>query len=214
MVYKALAVAAAMTIGISQADAAVVKYDIDLRYLGTTFRDVIIYVNNPAQDVFVTETMGLEGNPFGITGMQSGLTYGQTVKFTAEVHFPENQDEWISAYDNGGRAYNCMLGNASCDSITQAYQWEDSIGLFYDDSLDFVGELKVGGKFTNRSWRPWVQDRYEWGSFYAEWETAEFEVLKINQPQPAPVPLPATAALLPLGVGALAVLRKRRKISG
>lgn len=29
--------------------------------------------------------------------------------------------------------------------------------------------------------------------------------------QPAPVPLPSTAALLPLGIGALAVMRKRRR---
>lgn len=211
MGYKALAAAAVMAISVSQVEAAVVKYDIDLRYVGTTFRDVLIYVNNPAGDVFVIDQMGLEGNPFGITGMHSGLTYGQTVKFTAEVHYADDPNDMIGQFDNGTRAYGCYLANASCNHITYGQQRENNFGLYYDDSIAFDGSLEIGGTISHSFWRPWKDEQYAWGRFWTEWETAEFEVISVNEPQPAPVPLPATAALLPLGLAALAAIRKRRK---
>ncbi len=51
------------------------------------------------------------------------------------------------------------------------------------------------------------------GQFQYNHDILPYDTIVIGSFALAPVPLPATAALLPLGIGALAVLRRRRRLS-
>lgn len=211
MSFRVLVTAAAVAIGFGQAEAATVNYDIDLRYLGTRFVDVDFAPHGQEDGVSLAE-LQLEGNPFGVTGRYSHLSSGDIVKFVAEVAYtddPYNTDTWPSSFDNGGRAYSCSLAGVACEPIMQAFPGEPFM-LFYWDVSEYYGSLVEGSIFTHSLWDPMVprQDTGT-GYFYAKAEFAEFEVVRVNQP--APVPVPLSAALLPFGLGAFAVMRKRRR---
>ena len=214
MSIRVLMAAAAVAVGVVQAEAAtVVDYDIELRYEGTTFRDVDIGFINWDMPDHKYDQMPLEGNPYGIVGRYSHLNIGDIVRFVAQVVYPDdptNYDEWPGAHDNGGRAPICNLGGLDCD-VTFAIPGE----VFQLDLFDVIfmqGTTTIGGAFTRTWWGPMVPSQHtSTVAFYAWWEEAKFTVLSVDQP--APVPLPMSVALMPVGLGALAMMRRRRRLS-
>lgn len=210
MNFRSVIAAAAVAIGVgSAAEAAtIVNYDIELRYEGTTFRDVDIGFYNWNMAEVHYDEMALEGNPFGIVGRYSHLNIGDVVRFVAEVFYPDDPNELVGMYDNGGRAPVCRLGGLECD-VTYALPGE-AFRLDYWDMVSVYGTTAIGEPFAYEWWGPLVEPQHtSVVAFYAWWEKANFTVLSVVEP--APVPLPATAALLPLGLGALALLRRRRR---
>lgn len=203
--------AAVAAIGIGQAAAAaVVNYDIQLRYDGTKFRDVSIWSHDPAIADISLHEMALEGNPYGVTGHFSHLQLGDIVRFTAEIIYPDDPEHWIGVHDNGGRANHCSLAGHDCSDLTMTFPGAE-FDLYHWDTLGTFGTTQVGGIFEQWFWGPEVSNQVtSYGGFHAWYESAYFTVLAVDEPAPAPVPLPAAAALLPLGLGALAMMRRRR----
>lgn len=92
--------------------------------------------------------------------------------------------------------------------------------------------LTVGGSRLFGEWGyawqdppgTWIEQNFAWNYNYLTWTGSEGTWLRWEDSEPdyyriegefrlAPVPLPATAALLPLGIGALALMRRRRRLS-
>ena len=206
--------AAAVAVGVGQAEAAtVVNYDIELRYDGTFFGDVEIGFREWDVPNLEYDWMPLDGNPFGIVGRFSHLKIGDIVRFVAEVIHPDDPydtDQWSGGSDNGGRANHCDLAGYDCSNLTMTFPGTD-FQLYYWDTISTLGTTKVGEVFQQTFWGPEVRPQHTSSvSFYAWWENANFTVLSVNEP--APVPLPISIALMPIGLSALAMMRRRRRL--
>lgn len=123
-------------------------------------------------------------------GSWSGLTLGRAVYGVLSIieNTVENEAQ-VSLYLNDGGA---VFDYEMRPNQSNTGYWMMSSGYGYDIHWD--GE--VGGFFYQDDGYPWSR------SVRAGMSLGE---------APAPVPLPAGAALLPFGLGALAVMRKRRR---
>lgn len=221
MSVKAFYLAIALVVGAGQTACAatLARYDIDLRYTGTTFWDVSFSPFDDTVDAIVLDSMALEGNSMGVIGTYGHLALGDVVRFQADVIYPDdpyNTDTWLHAFDNGGRAPSCDLAGITCTGTTQTYSG-DRFRLYDWDASEIYGSVIVGDEFRHLQWGPEVPEQFTAkGYFHAMFEIARFEVVAVVNPipntlPPSPVPLPLSAALLPLGLGAFTIVRKRRR---
>ncbi|GHG11266.1 VPLPA-CTERM sorting domain-containing protein [Paracoccus aerius] len=214
----AVIAAAVVAVGVGQAEAATytaVDYDLYLRYEGTAFSDLVAYDQWDLDNTYSSPYYPAE-DPLNLdisNKMFPSLAIGDIVRFIATIVFPEDPDQLLGQYDNGGRAPVCAIGKTSCTNTTEAYPKGpyDAFDIRYSDLIMITGSTQVGSAFTYNQAYPgdWASDDGRW-SYHAWYSAAKFTVVEIVD-TPAPVPLPATAALLPLGIGALATMRKRRK---
>lgn len=218
MSIRVLMAAAAVAVGVGQAEAAtVVSYDLTMRYEGTTYTDltVIDYGSNGDdwQDYYF-ESLVAETTSIALPTLRDGLKIGAEVVFSALLTVPDdpyNYDSWPGAFDNGGRAIRCEIAGTDCVTGLTATFPEQNIGFGEYRSMSFgdsVGD-KFYYTFNTNNWSSLLLD---WGRIHFFNRTATFSILSYNSTvQPAPVPLPASVALLPLGLGAFAMMRKRRR---
>lgn len=201
--------AAAMTIGTAAESATVEKFDLQLRYDGTSFHDVAFA--NIADDEDSGTYLGdihSSDAPYWLKSQRfTDLKTGDLISFVATIVYGET-DIPDGEYSNGGSAPTCSFGPADCTRIDYAWKRPDGHLQFGMDFLeDFSGRATAGSTFT---YNLFIDDMFfsDEGEYVYDYrsESSSFTVV-----QPAPVPVPASVALLPLGIGALAMMRKRRR---
>lgn len=121
-----------------------------------------------------------------------GIKEGQKANGTLEIIEGSFDENWLTLTINGYSAYSGKASGSGgyYDGITgivgygyQVIQWGLTSGKFADayDDEDGIFELQAEGTMV------------------------------LGTLPPSPIPLPAAAAFLPIGIGALAVMRKRRR---
>lgn len=210
--------AAGLAIGIGgQANAATMaRFDVSLRYEGTKYTDLTVTdygTSGPADptgwldhqfDTLLAEESGLP-----LPTLRQGLAIGDTVAFRATLAVPDNPEQMIAPFDNGGHALRCNLAGVNCtDGVTGTYHNGD---MLFGEYRSLTVDARPGGSliylFNNDYWS---SEALGWGTMTFFNRMAEFTVVSVNQP--APVPLPMSAGLLGLGMGALALTRRRRPV--
>lgn len=218
---RALCAAAAVVVGVgSAAEAATytsVSYDMFVRYDGTAFTDVDYYpiahdhYSFENKDISAGDTsLGLKSHLFGLPAI------GTIFQFTVNILHPDIPYH-VPYYGNGGSTPVCQLGPWNCTATDQTNISANSFSLAYDDDWWMSVNAQEGSTFEVglSAIYSGVQTPLITADgmhmYWYDYETSYFTILGVSQP--AAVPLPATAALLPLGLGALAMLRRRRRIS-
>lgn len=213
---KSLCAAIAVAIGIGQAaDAAtVVNIKMKLRYEGTHYSEgAIVFFDadgNGEPEDLVFDTYLANGNPYGIPTLSPHLEIGDETAFKATILVPP-KDQYLDYYDNGGRAYSCRIGKIECGYVSSVYMNESlSLGINTSQYSSLSSAFFAGGKFYYTFNLGYTSTQnFDWGWVAFRNRTAVFTLLE--DAKIAPVPLPVSAALLPVGIGAFAIMRKRRK---
>lgn len=207
----------------SAADASTVtSFHLKLRYEGTYYSDGWI-VQDEAEAGESWESFDriqADGYRLGMPVYDPKLQPGEKTSFKATLTIPDDPDQVIDYFDNGGRASHCKLGHLDCSvGVTStsptSILWGEYQSLNFQpvvgSTLSFLYNLDYTGSTLSLDWGTVI--------FHNRW--ADFTVTDVIQPKRptastldiAPVPLPAGAALLPLGLAALALVRKRRSLS-
>lgn len=205
---KAMCATAALMVGVGQAEAATtVNYDLWLRYEGTSLYDLSYYEIDGSNEYEEANYTADATTPFKPVKFGDLIT-GAMIRFTATVEYPDPPTSFTETTISP-----CQLGAEDCTYFNYANMNQDGRIRLYNFFGDYMlsGYPTAGGTLSY-----WfdsfgtVEDRTTADGVYkyrTRGETANFTVV-----QPAPVPLPVTAALLPVGLGALAMMRKRRKV--
>jgi hypothetical protein len=197
--------AAAVAMGIGQAaDAASVRYD--LQYVDSILDDAVVFDSVTGDPLWVSWDDGplsIHDSPWETPDIQIHAQRGGLSDAYLEIEML--WDDWYQDYIPS--VPNCYVGAFDC-SITRGER-AASINPFYV-AADRFSIWQEGSTITVTNWGEYhlagftiIGDGY-WGSAVSV--TSTYEIIEL-----APVPLPASAALLPLGVGALALMRRRRK---
>lgn len=218
---KSAVLAAVAVVGIgAAAEAAVIRdYDIYLRYEGTAFSDIVYFdIMNPDGEIIEGDTDRDEMLPGTRSFLLGDLVIGQIINLKAKIVHPDfPEPEGLNG--NGGRTPDCIFGSWNCSASN--FTGSDFNGTPPDEDFLFAyadiwyvqGSSILGSKVAVNFWSGATSDRYTSTDGRFEWfsgeENSYFEV--VAAPDMSPIPLPASAALLPLGIGALAMIRKRRK---
>lgn len=208
---RALCAAAAVIAGmVSAADAASVRYD--LRYIDTVLDDAVIFDSMTGEVLLYSPDKGplsVHDPRWDFSMFDPGLRPGDLTDAYMEYEDFPYPPEWD--HDPGqGEDYIvpvCWIGNFNCEVDRQERMVIPELFLV---STDVFGVGRNGttfyayteGNYHREGFRI-IGEGYE-GS--AASMTSTFELVEL-----APVPLPASAALLPLGFGALALMRRRRR---
>ena len=203
-----LGLVAALGLGQACAAATVVTHDLTLRYEGTRFSEALVYQRSSGQTLFEGDIDKGEYD-WGFDGLFNDLPIGAIVQFNATVFYPDDSNSvgWSNetgGMSNGGFTYSCMLGSVSC-SASITFLSGDDFFLGYDDRS---GIIKDGDSLEYWLWGRGTSNTDYTKDIWQQFEnqSAYFTVL------PAPVPLPASIAMIPMGIGALALLRRRRRL--
>lgn len=189
-----LALAAAAGIG-QAADAATYN----ARYIETLYGDTDIVEYSPEEDGDIVthfDSLSSRDDRWGLGTLVPGMKPGDEFSFDVI-------------------GLGCAVGPMTCDRGLDPYY-----GFFRDDPLHFGGEnfyIRLDGKIAaGTAIEIWDIEAYHGHVFKGDGYEAHvrnrntyFQIVSI-----APVPLPATAALLPVGIGALAMVRRRRVAVG
>lgn len=181
------------------ADAATFHYR--LTYDRTLFSDVNYYTSTSDGDIHHVSLSSAD-DPWGLPLLFAGLTAGHSYDFHAEI----SDDTVVS----------CSIGTFDCKPDFDPYfGYTSTAPLMFGDELFHVrfGETK------NTTTTMLVSDVHDgnYAGFYVAQGDAMINVrtrstyFTVSEPAPAPVPLPAGIALLPAGIAALAVLRRRKR---
>lgn len=209
--------AAGLAIGIGgQANAATLaRFDISLRYEGTTYTDLTVTDYGTAGPVDLTgwqdhqfDTLLAEESGLSLPTLRPGLAIGDMVAFRATLAVPDNPEDMIAPFGNGGYALRCNLAGAGCTgSVTGTYHDGD---MLFGEYRSLTVDARPGGTLTYLFNNDHLSSgELGWGIMTFFNRMADFTVVSVNQP--APVPLPVSAGLLGLGIGALAMTRRRRQ---
>lgn len=202
-----LGLVAALGLGQACAAATTVNHDLRLRYDGTSFTEASVYQRSSDLTLF-EGTIGPWDYDWGFEGFFNHLPLGAIVPFKATILYPDEPFTWVSNgsgfLDNGGRVQACSFTGPLCNA-TWTQRRGDDFRFGYDDAAGFD---KIGNQIRYSFWGRAFRDIDPAEDIRREYEfqTVHFTVL------PAPVPLPASIALIPMGIGALALLRRRRRL--
>lgn len=206
MKLRLICAALGMAMGLTPAAQAAV-YQYGLTYVDTFYDDVVLVSKTApdGEDVFEYDQLAASADPWGLPLLYRGLKPGNTYNFRLET----SDDEVIS----------CRIGRYSCIEPTDPYY-----AFLTLEPLSFGGEtMSVNFRGTGPAQIGTTVDIWDvddWGGTAVE--TADWYATYFNQTTrfvvsdlaPAPVPVPFSAALLPIGIGAFAVLRRRKARAG
>ena len=189
--------AAAVVVGMgSAADAASLRYDI--RYEGSFLENALIIDAETEEELWFGD-LNIDGAPWELPTLYSNAKKGDL--FEAYVETEEGDDE------RGLAAPVCWVGGFNCRNL-QPFRYVDP--NLFNVVADQFAVWETAGVLTVTSWGEYDGDGFRFsGDGYqgsADAITATFTIVEL-----APVPLPASVALLPLGIGALAMMRRRRR---
>ena len=218
---SALAFVTAAFVG-SAADASTVtSFHLKLRYEGTYYSDGWI-VQDDAEEGESWESFDYiqaDAYHLDLPVYDPKLQPGDKTSFKATLTIPDDPNQYIDYFDNGGRASHCTLGHLDCSSgVTStsptSILWGEYQSLSFrpeiGSNLSFLYNLDYTGSTVSLDWGTAI--------FHNRW--ADFTVIDVIHPKRttvsalavAPVPLPTAAALLLLSLAALALVRKRRRL--
>lgn len=217
------AAAAVMVAGVGAADAATVvkEYNLHLRYEGTAFYDAFYSQYDSEGNYEETIHLGDVAVGEAPSWMKSydfpDLTPGSIIGFIATIIFDDEVTFDEGGFALSGSAPVCRIGTVSCIGMNYNQLSESGVDLNIkpEGNMWLSFNPAVGGDFEFGRWMyemPKPHRAVENGItyiYYSEMQLSNFTV--VSAADIAPVPLPASAALLPLGIGALAFLRKRRR---
>ena len=177
--------AAVLMVGVGQAEAATGKCDYSGHYDPPVYGTKVTY----NFDVFVKQGFAdREDNPIDAYGPYSkDIGVPMQAKIT---YLPEDYCADITL-SSQGQAWETDYSSWMFGFFASGWA---SDGARFAFSLDYFEP----DDFLDLEWR--TGDSYAW------------LLLSIENVRVAPVPLPATAALLPVGLGALAMIRRRRRL--
>lgn len=201
---KVLAVAAVMALGFGRAEAASVKYD--LRYEDTVLDEAVIWDSETGDllwDFLESGPLSVHNALWDLSAFQTGERKGDITD--AYLEYEEYLDFGDSGY--GYIAPVCWVGSFNCEvQKGERVVWPE---LFHVATDSFVVE-RIGSSLHATTWGLYDGDGFSIsGNGYegsAASITSIYTIVEL-----APVPLPASVALLPLGIGALAMMRRRRR---
>lgn len=212
---RSVVAVAMLVIGVGQAEAAtIVGVNMKLRYEGTYYDEGFVYVSeydSEGEDKsFILDNYLADGNDLGIPVLDTDLKIGDKTHLSAKFLVPDDQNQIVDYYDNGGQSLHCHLGNISCGA-TEVYISDDWLSFAWSEYSSLYSGFKSGDTLRYTFNLGYYSSLYfDWGWVHFKNRTAVFTLLA--DAQVAPVPLPETAALLPLGLGALAMMRRRRSV--
>lgn len=181
---KAMCAAAALMVGVGQAEAATV---LDVEF--TITRAVNEYIPVPEEG----PDEGFEDVPFEeFWGVKVGDTVNAVFTYA---------EEWVGNQKSLRASFSVADQLLFRGTLSRGMPWEMAWAGISDHTsspeyfaLEWDG-VGMGTLEYTHDFRPWFP------TVEATWSVVS----------PAPVPVPMTAALLPFGIGALAMMRKRRK---
>jgi hypothetical protein len=211
-----LSMAVALGLGSAANAATLVNVNLALRYDGTYYSDGGVWFydddeNGNPRD-FTFDNYLADGNELGISTLNPRLKLGARSNFKATLSVPDDQNQVLGYYDNGGRALSCSIGRVDCGYVGIVNLSASHLSLGIDDSMysSLSSGLSAGSRlYYTFNLGYYSSQNFDWGGVYFFNRTAYFTLLK--DAKISPVPLPASAALLPLGLGALTLMRKRRR---
>lgn len=198
---KTFCAAAALAVGVgSAADAASVRFD--LIYQNTILENATIRAIGTGDQIWDGD-LDVKKSPWALPTLYPGAKRGN--RFEAYAEIVEADDEY-----GGYFAPVCDVGGFDC---SVDYLWERFVSLDpFAVVADAFGVWQNGKTLIVTSWGDYDGDGFEiLGDGYEGYASAITTTFRITGV--APVPLPTSVALLPLGFGALAMLRRRRRVA-
>lgn len=193
----------------STASAAVVPIDLTLEYTGRTFFDVEI--RDEPTDELVESFAQLDeaDDSWGLERIAGDYAPGERIRFQATVDFADGPG-W-----DFGEMIQCSFGTLSCtgwlvdggpdlfSTAVDPYASNEGTYLYVTPTIGGIVQRLAPSVDRLAAYVP--------GAYYALVgdEYASFQVVADNL-DAAPIPLPASAALLPLALGGLTLVRRRR----
>lgn len=217
MSIRTLCVAAAIAVGVGQAEAATtVDYDLWLRYEGTAFTSIDYAESGPDGDLLFEGDTSVDAMLPGTKSHLFGsVAIGKIVHLVMKIVHPDIPVEDNPYYGNGGRTPICQMGAWDCTGTNYtSSDFRNGIpGVDFanarDDEWSLMGSILPGSTVFVSFWAfghaPYPH--YSDDGAYQYWYDSEYSSFTVV---PSPVPLPATAALLSIGIGALAMMRRRQ----
>lgn len=195
---RSVCASAVVIVGLGQAaEAAIVN--LDLRYEGTVLEDAYLF-DTTTWDVLWAGDLDVETAPWVLPSLFPGASKGQTFQLHADIRAAT--DEY-----GGYVAPVCDIGGFDC-AVTRWERYVLQEPLHVES--DAFGVWQHGNTITVTSWGEYhLAGFHIVGDGYAGFTVAMTSRFTIIEPSPVPLPLPA--ALLPAGLGALALLRRRHR---
>lgn len=187
-----------MAVSVGQAEAAVYNYGVS--YDSTTLYDVTVITQDDDGGLsdYYFDSLNAEGPDFQLPLQTPGLRSAKVYR--------------LRVVTDGTDVVSCELAGFDCGvSKDDYYSFQESPLSFSDEyrQLAFSEPAAIGVSFSFSDWNGQASSGVSFsGEGYYGW--ADFRETKFTVVDMAPVPLPATAALLPMGLGALALVRRRR----
>lgn len=221
MYINLLAAVAVTSVMAGQAGAAtytVAEYDMQVRYEGTGFTRAYV-LSLPDLETVYEGSIPAGDTTYGFDSYLFGKPQiGTIFQFQLKIVHP-HVPIYDFFYDNGGRAPVCQLGPWDCTGVNITNINGNHIRFGWDDIFSASVTLTKGSVLDINFWSAYashdgpypfrISEDGRYGYEYRD-EYSQFTILYIKDL--APVPLPSAIALLPLGIGALAFMRKRRRL--
>jgi len=190
--------------------ATVINIEMTLRYEGTFYTDG--HIRTDAEDYTFFDSFLADGDPRGVPTFDPGMKVGDRTTFRASIVLPEDARTLTRQFDDGGRRQGCQLGPLTCGTVTEVFQSPDGYVLNWGELEGVSFGTQAGQRLTYLFTPEYRGSTLElsWGTIVYDDRFASFTILDVAQPAPVPVPMPAL--LLPAGLGALAFLRRRRRM--
>ena len=215
---KAICLAGFAVAGFAGTGLAATTQNLDytLTFDGGSYFDVVILDLSTGAALYEGDRLDEANDQWGLLKIFPLFSIGDEITLSASLSLPD------AGSAESGSVLSCSLGPYDCAAGSTSAEYDGSkLDLIYgsippDQGSWFRGTLAAGGSmlFDYYPGEPTAAltesgDLALWGIW-----RANFTVVRDNSlPPPAPVPLPAAALMLPVGLGGLAMLKRRKRRS-